>query len=122
MEFVPVGKSTDVPAGAVTAFELRGTRVAVANVEGTLYGFDDVSPIASALWPKERSKVPPSSAPATEAASTSEREPSSGGPPSGPSRATPSERREGPSRSVSDKTGAASEPSRRKRGYSSITS
>lgn len=40
-EFVTVGKVADVPVGAVAAFDVKGTRIAVANVRGTLYAFDD---------------------------------------------------------------------------------
>ena len=40
-EFVTVGKATDVPVGAIAAFDVHGIRVAVANVAGTLYAFDD---------------------------------------------------------------------------------
>jgi 3-phenylpropionate/trans-cinnamate dioxygenase ferredoxin component len=40
-EFVTVAKTADVPVGAVAAFDVAGTRVAVANVGGTFYAFDD---------------------------------------------------------------------------------
>lgn len=40
-EFVTVGKTADVPVGGLAAFDVAGTRVAVANVLGTFYAFDD---------------------------------------------------------------------------------
>ena len=40
-EFVTVGKTTDVPVGGMAAFDVNGTLVAVANVGGTFYAFDD---------------------------------------------------------------------------------
>jgi len=40
-EFVTVGKVVDVPVGTVAVFDVKGTHVAVANVHGTLYAFDD---------------------------------------------------------------------------------
>ena len=33
--------SADVPPGAITAIDVRGTRIAVANVDGRYYAFDD---------------------------------------------------------------------------------
>ena len=36
-----VGSVEDVPAGRVVAFEVDGQSIAVANVEGTLFAFDD---------------------------------------------------------------------------------
>jgi nitrite reductase/ring-hydroxylating ferredoxin subunit len=40
-EFVTAGKAAAVPSGGITGFDVKGTRVAVANVRGTLYAFDD---------------------------------------------------------------------------------
>jgi 3-phenylpropionate/trans-cinnamate dioxygenase ferredoxin component len=40
-EFVTTAKTNEIPAGRVTAFDVRGTRIAVANVGGTYYAFDD---------------------------------------------------------------------------------
>ena len=40
-EFVTVGKTNEIPAGNLVAFDVRGTPVAVANVGGTYYAFDD---------------------------------------------------------------------------------
>jgi 3-phenylpropionate/trans-cinnamate dioxygenase ferredoxin subunit len=40
-EFVTTAKTNGIPAGSVTAFDVRGTRIAVANVGGTYYAFDD---------------------------------------------------------------------------------
>lgn len=40
-EFLTVGKTAEVPAGGLAAFDVEGTRVAVANVGGTLHAFDD---------------------------------------------------------------------------------
>jgi 3-phenylpropionate/trans-cinnamate dioxygenase ferredoxin subunit len=34
-------KASEIPAGGVTAIDVRGTRIAVANVGGTYYAFDD---------------------------------------------------------------------------------
>ena len=34
-------KSSEIPAGNIVAFNVRGTQVAVANVDGTYYAFDD---------------------------------------------------------------------------------
>lgn len=34
-------RSADVPPGAITAVDVDGTRIAVANVGGTYYAFDD---------------------------------------------------------------------------------
>ena len=34
-------KTNEIPAGALVALDVRGTRVAVANVGGTYYAFDD---------------------------------------------------------------------------------
>ena len=40
-EFVTTAKTNGIPTGSVTAFDVRGTRIAVANVGGTYYAFDD---------------------------------------------------------------------------------
>lgn len=34
-------KTSEIPVGAIVAVDVRGTRVAVANVGGTYYAFDD---------------------------------------------------------------------------------
>jgi 3-phenylpropionate/trans-cinnamate dioxygenase ferredoxin subunit len=34
-------KTSEIPAGAIVAVDVHGTRVAVANVGGTYYAFDD---------------------------------------------------------------------------------
>jgi 3-phenylpropionate/trans-cinnamate dioxygenase ferredoxin subunit len=34
-------RPADVPPGAIAAIDLRGTRIAIANVDGTFYAFDD---------------------------------------------------------------------------------
>ena len=40
-EFVTAIKPGEIRPGAITAIDVRGTRVAVANVGGTYYAFDD---------------------------------------------------------------------------------
>ena len=40
-EFVTAIKTNEIPIGGVTAVDVRGTRIAVANVGGTYYAFDD---------------------------------------------------------------------------------
>lgn len=40
-DFVPVGKVGDIEDGELAAFEVEGVPVAVANVEGLFYAFDD---------------------------------------------------------------------------------
>ena len=40
--FVTVGSVNDVPDGEVRAFDVEGHAVAVANVDGAFYAFDDV--------------------------------------------------------------------------------
>jgi 3-phenylpropionate/trans-cinnamate dioxygenase ferredoxin subunit len=40
-EFVTVIKTSQIPAGGLRAFDVRGTPIAVANVGGTYYAFDD---------------------------------------------------------------------------------
>ncbi len=40
-EFVTVIKTIEIPVGSLAAIDIRGTRIAVANVGGTYYAFDD---------------------------------------------------------------------------------
>ena len=40
-EFVTIIKAIEIPVGTHVAFDVRGTRIAVANVGGTYYAFDD---------------------------------------------------------------------------------
>jgi 3-phenylpropionate/trans-cinnamate dioxygenase ferredoxin subunit len=40
-EFVAATKTSEIPVGGVRAIDVRGTRIAVANVGGTYYAFDD---------------------------------------------------------------------------------
>src|SRR5215213_9280414 len=40
-EFVVVGRAEDLQEGEMRAFDVEGTRVAVANVAGTFHAFDD---------------------------------------------------------------------------------
>ena len=40
-EFVAAIKTTEIPADSVKAIDVRGTRIAVANVGGAYYAFDD---------------------------------------------------------------------------------
>ena len=40
-EFLTTVKTSDVPAGGIVAVDVRGTQIAVANVDGTYYAFDD---------------------------------------------------------------------------------
>lgn len=40
-EFVTAVTTNQVPVGEVKAIDVRGTRIAVANVGGTYYAFDD---------------------------------------------------------------------------------
>lgn len=40
-EFVPVGKASEISEGGLRAFDVGGTRVAVANVGGTLHAFSN---------------------------------------------------------------------------------
>src|SRR5689334_19034706 len=42
LEFVTVATIHDVPAGELASYDVGGTRVAVANVEGTFHAFDDI--------------------------------------------------------------------------------
>ena len=39
--FVPAIKTADVPANGMAAVDVNGVRIAVANVEGVYYAFDD---------------------------------------------------------------------------------
>lgn len=39
--FVPAIKVTDVPANGMVVVDVNGTRIAVANVGGQYYAFDD---------------------------------------------------------------------------------
>ena len=40
-EFVTAIKTSEIPAGGVTAIDVRGTRIAVVNAGGTYYAFND---------------------------------------------------------------------------------
>jgi 3-phenylpropionate/trans-cinnamate dioxygenase ferredoxin component len=40
-EFAAVSQANDLEVGDMRAFEVRGTRIAIANVDGTFYAFDD---------------------------------------------------------------------------------
>ena len=40
-EFVKAINTSEVPVDGVTAIDVRGTRIAVASVNGTYYAFDD---------------------------------------------------------------------------------
>ena len=40
-EFVTILKTSEIAVGEVTATDVRGVRIAVANVNGTYYAFDD---------------------------------------------------------------------------------
>ena len=42
MAYVKVGKVSDVPEGTAKVYEVNGRAIAVCNVDGTLYGVDDV--------------------------------------------------------------------------------
>jgi nitrite reductase/ring-hydroxylating ferredoxin subunit len=39
--FVPAIKTADVPANGMVVVDVKGTRIAVANVQGVFYAFDD---------------------------------------------------------------------------------
>lgn len=39
--FVPAIKTADVPANGMVVVNVKGTRIAVANVQGVFYAFDD---------------------------------------------------------------------------------
>lgn len=41
-DFVTVTNISDVEEGELASFDVRGTQVAIANVEGTFYAFGDV--------------------------------------------------------------------------------
>jgi 3-phenylpropionate/trans-cinnamate dioxygenase ferredoxin subunit len=43
-EFVPVTEGAMPDEGTLAAFDVGGQRVAVVNLEGTLYAFDDLCP------------------------------------------------------------------------------
>ena len=40
-EAVTTIKTSEIPVGAIVALDVRGTRIAVANVGGNYYAFDD---------------------------------------------------------------------------------
>jgi 3-phenylpropionate/trans-cinnamate dioxygenase ferredoxin subunit len=40
-EFVAVSRAEDLKEGDMRAFDVPGTKIAVANVDGTFYAFDD---------------------------------------------------------------------------------
>ena len=40
-EFVSISRAEDLGEGDIRAFDVRGTKIAVANVDGTFYAFDD---------------------------------------------------------------------------------
>ena len=40
-EFVTIFKTSRVPVGSIAAGDVRGTRIAVANIGGAYYAFDD---------------------------------------------------------------------------------
>jgi 3-phenylpropionate/trans-cinnamate dioxygenase ferredoxin subunit len=40
-EFVTAIKASEIPVGGITPIDVRGTRVALVNVGGTYYAFDD---------------------------------------------------------------------------------
>ncbi len=46
-DFVTVGQADEVAEGEVAAFVLDDRTIAVANVDGALYAFDDVCPHAA---------------------------------------------------------------------------
>ncbi len=41
---VSIGKTTDLGPGEMRAYDVEGTPVAVANVDGSFYAFDDICP------------------------------------------------------------------------------
>ena len=43
-DFITVGKADEVPQGELRSFDANGVAVAVANVDGSLYAFDDTCP------------------------------------------------------------------------------
>jgi nitrite reductase/ring-hydroxylating ferredoxin subunit len=40
-DFATIAKASDIPSGELAAFEVEGTQVAIANVDGVFYAFDD---------------------------------------------------------------------------------
>jgi nitrite reductase/ring-hydroxylating ferredoxin subunit len=40
-EFVTTIKTREIPAGAIVVVDVRGTQIALANVDGIYYAFDD---------------------------------------------------------------------------------
>src|SRR5437773_12163901 len=40
-QFVPVGKAADLGSGQMAAYPVNGKQIAVANVDGSYYAFDD---------------------------------------------------------------------------------
>ena len=42
MAYVKVGKLSDLPEGTAKVYEVNGRAIAVCNVDGALYGVDDV--------------------------------------------------------------------------------
>ena len=40
-DFATVAKAGDIPSGELAAFNVEGTQIAIANVDGTFYAFDD---------------------------------------------------------------------------------
>lgn len=40
-QFTTVAKAGDIPPGELAAFNVEGTQVAIANVDGVFYAFDD---------------------------------------------------------------------------------
>lgn len=48
-EFVTSIKTSEVPVGGVVAADVRGTRIAIANVGGTYYAFE-VAWSRIAIW------------------------------------------------------------------------
>jgi nitrite reductase/ring-hydroxylating ferredoxin subunit len=41
-EFEPVAKADDLKEGEMRAFDVQGTKIAVANVAGAFHGFGDI--------------------------------------------------------------------------------
>ena len=41
-DLITIGKVDDVPPGTARVFEANGKRIAVCNVDGTIYAIDDV--------------------------------------------------------------------------------
>jgi nitrite reductase/ring-hydroxylating ferredoxin subunit len=40
-EFIAIGRADDLEEGGMRAFDVRGVRIAVANVNGAFHAFDD---------------------------------------------------------------------------------